>query len=208
MFDWLDQISSSDWYPLLIFAVALADAVVPLVPSETAVIIGGVAAGLGTQRIGMVIAAGAFGAWLGDNLAYILGRRAGPFLQRTLFSGKRRRRLEWAEEKLQARGAMLLVTARFIPGGRTAVTLTSGITHQPRLRFAAATLVAAVLWAAYGALLGLVGGHVFASHHTVAFVVAMAAALGLNVGLEMLRKRRRPVIEDGDGPNPVTTPAG
>lgn len=200
MLDWLDQISSSEWYPVLILVVALADAVIPVVPSETVVIIGGVAAGLGTQRLGWVIGAGAAGAWLGDNLAYSLGRRAGPFLQQRVFVGKRQRRLEWAQEKLEARGAMLLVTARFVPGGRTAVTVTSGITHQPRLRFLVATLAAAVLWAAYGAILGFAGGHVFASHHTVAFLVAMAAALGLNLLLELVRKRRRPTVDEGEAP--------
>ena len=88
---------------------------IPLVPSETMVIIGGVAAGSGDQFLGFVILAGALGAFAGDNLAYQLGRSCEDWLQRTVFrteSGKQK--LEWATRQLDIRGGMLLVTARFI----------------------------------------------------------------------------------------------
>ena len=61
---------------------------------------------------------------------------------------------------------MLLVTARFIPGGRTTLTLASGLTHQPRNWFAGWIAVAAILWATYGALLGYFGGKAFEDNHT------------------------------------------
>jgi membrane protein DedA with SNARE-associated domain len=65
--DWLDQISSHWWFLLVIFAIAYLDSVIPIVPSETCVIIGGVAASQGTQNIFLVIAFAAVGAFLGDN---------------------------------------------------------------------------------------------------------------------------------------------
>ena len=43
----------------------------------------------------------------------------------------------------------ILVVCRFIPGGRTAVTLSCGLIGYPRRRFVAATAVAAVVWALY-----------------------------------------------------------
>ena len=56
--------------------IALLDSVIPIVPSETAVIIGGVAAGAGNAepRAGHP-APGRVGAFLGDNIAYLIGRR-------------------------------------------------------------------------------------------------------------------------------------
>ena len=73
--DWLKDISAPWWFLLIIFAIAFLDSVIPIVPSETTVIIGGVAAGAGDQPLLLVIAAGAVGAFLGDNTAYLLGAR-------------------------------------------------------------------------------------------------------------------------------------
>ncbi len=74
--DWLDEFSSNWWFLLVIFAVALLDSVIPVVPSETTVIIGGVAAGQGNQSIAMVIFAGAFGAFLGIVVGLLFGLAA------------------------------------------------------------------------------------------------------------------------------------
>ena len=66
----------------MILVVAFLDSVIPIVPSETAVIIGGVAAGAGDQNLLLVILAGALGAFLGDNTAYLIGRRFAPWFER------------------------------------------------------------------------------------------------------------------------------
>ena len=73
--DWLAEFSANWWFLLIIFAVAFLDSVIPIVPSETMVIIGGVAAGQGEQSLLLVIVAGATGAFLGDNTAYLIGAR-------------------------------------------------------------------------------------------------------------------------------------
>ena len=59
--DWLADFSANWWFVLIIFAMAFLDSVIPIVPSETMVIIGGVAAGQGEQRLWLVIVAGAAG---------------------------------------------------------------------------------------------------------------------------------------------------
>jgi membrane-associated protein len=188
---WLKTFSDSPWLPLVIFSVALLDSVVPIVPGETMVIIGGVAAGTGDQNLAVVIAAGAVGAFIGDNIAYVLGRRASGFLRRTLFRGdKGHERLAWAEEQLRVRGGLLLITARFIPGGRTLVTVSSGITHRPRRWFMTFAGLAAVIWATYAASLGYFGGKAFEDDHTKAFLVAFAGALSVTGIIELARWRR------------------
>ncbi|MGD9751783.1 MAG: DedA family protein [Acidimicrobiia bacterium] len=199
LFDRLADFSGSPWFLLIVFVIAFLDSVIPVVPSETLVIIGGVAAGQGDQVLPMVIACGAFGAFLGDNAAYQLGVSAEGFLRRTLFRGdKGAKRLDWASRQLETRGGLLLLTARFIPGGRTAITVSSGVTRQPRRRFALYDLLACAIWATYAGTLGFFGGKTFADNHTLAFIVAFAAALSVSGVIELVRhlrnKRRTPAV--------------
>lgn len=185
---WLDRISSHWWFLGIVLLIAFLDSVVPIVPSETCVIIGGVAAGMGHYPLWLVIPAGAIGAFLGDNLAYELGHRAGPwFERRAARKAKTRVRLEWTKRQIVERGGPLLITARFIPGGRTLLTLSCGITGQRRAWFAGWVAIAATLWATYASLLGFVGGKTFQDNHTKAFVLAFGAALGVTALIEGVR---------------------
>ena len=189
--DWLDKVSDHWWFLLVILAIAFLDSVVPVVPSETAVIMGGVAAGAGNQNLALVIVCGAAGAFLGDNFAYIIGSRFKPRIDRRAATRpKLAKRLDWARNQIRARGGPLLVTARFIPGGRTALTLTSGITHQPHRWFASWIGLAAVVWASYAGGLGFIFGNRFKDNHTAAFLLAFGAALSITVIIEVVRHYR------------------
>lgn len=190
VFDWLKDFSDSSWLPLIIFVIALLDSVIPVVPSETMVIVGGVAAGSENpqQSLPIIILVAALGAFTGDNLAYQLGRSSEGFLRRTLFRGEKgAKRMLWASEQLDKRGGMLLITARFIPGGRTVVTVMSGATRRPRRWFMTYIAIAAAIWATYAATLGYAGGKQFEDDHTKAFVVAFAMALSVTVMIELMR---------------------
>lgn len=189
--DWLSDFSANWWFLLIIGVIAFLDSVIPIVPSETMVIIGGVAAGQGDQALLLVIATGALGAFLGDNAAYVIGDRMSGFIQRQAQRRpKWQTRLVWAGEQIRVRGGLLLVTARFIPGGRTALTVSSGVTHQPRRWFVGWISIAVVIWATYAALLGFIGGKAFEDNHTLAFLVAFGAALSITVLIEAVRHLR------------------
>ena len=192
LFGRLDALSGHWWFLAVIALIAYLDSVIPVVPSETCVIIGGVAAGIGRYPVLAVIATGAVGAFLGDTTAYALGHRAGPWLERrAVHKPKTKARMEWAKAQIHERGGMLLITARFIPGGRTALTLSSGITRQPRSWFFGWVAGAVVIWASYAALLGYVGGRAFADDHTRAFLVAFAGAVTLTLLIEVARYVRK-----------------
>jgi membrane protein DedA with SNARE-associated domain len=189
--NWLADFSSNWYFLAIIFGVAFFDSIVPIVPSETMVIIGGVAAGRGDQWLLAVIAAGAVGAFLGDNTAYVIGDWMSGFIQRRAAARpKLQTRLDWASEQIRTRGGLLLITARFIPGGRTALTVTSGITNQPRRWFMGWVALAVVIWASYAALLGYIGGQAFEDNHTLAFIVAFGAALAMTGLIELVRHVR------------------
>lgn len=188
LLNWLESATSSPWFYLAIFAIALFDSVIPAVPSETTMILGGIAAGQGELFIALVIVLGALGAFCGDNLAYQLGLRASDFLKRRLFSTEKgEKRLAAASAQIEKRGGPLLITARFIPGGRTAMTASSGITKQPLDWFLKWDAIAAVLWASYAGGLGYIFGETFEDDHTKAFYWAFGAALGVTALIEIVR---------------------
>ena len=189
--DWLAEFSSHWWFLLIIFAVAFLDSVIPIVPGETMVIIGGVAAGQGEQSLLLVIVAGASGAFLGDNTAYLIGSGLSGFIERQAAKRiKWQARLDWAAQQIRLRGGLLLITARFIPGGRSVLTISSGITHQPRAWFMGWIALAAAIWATYAAALGYFGGKAFEDDHTKAFLVAFSAAIGMTIVVEVIRHFR------------------
>ncbi len=186
--DTLEEFSANWWFVLVIFVIALLDSVLPIVPGETMVIVGGVAAGQDTQTLWVVIFCGAFGAFLGDNLAYVLGRRysdrVNAWADRSV---TRRARLDAADRQIKIRGGMLLLTARFIPGGRTILTISSGLTRQSWRWFAIWVAIATTLWATYAASLGFFFGQAFEDNSTLAFWLAFAAALTLTGLVELVR---------------------
>ena len=188
----LDKIAGNWWFLFVILGIAFLDSVIPIVPSETAVILGGLAAyDHGVDRLALVILAGAVGAFLGDNFAYVLGHRFSPRVEK--FASTRPKlssRLDWARTQIRTRGGPLLITARFIPGGRTALTITSGLTHQPRRWFASWIGLAAVIWASYAALLGYIGKDRFKDNHTAAFLFAFGAAVSITIVIEVVRHVR------------------
>ncbi|MBJ7505398.1 MAG: DedA family protein [Ilumatobacteraceae bacterium] len=187
-FDWLKDFSSSPWFYVIIFVVAVVDSVLPIVPSETLVIIGGVSAGLGNLWIPLVIVVAAAGAFIGDNMSYFIGREASDWvMRRQTRTEKGTRRMAAIVEQVHERGGLLLITARFIPGGRTALTLSCGVTKQPRRWFVGWAAVAAVIWGNYAALLGFIGGKSFEDNHTLAFVIAFASAFSMTAVIELVR---------------------
>jgi len=209
VFSWITDITdtlgdwSANWWFLgAVFAIAFFDSIIPIVPSETTVIIAGVAVAVGEApySLWMVIVCGAVGAFLGDNTAYLIGRGfADRFALRASRKPKFAARMQWASDQIRERGGLLLITARFIPGGRTVLTLSSGITRQPRLWFVGWVAIACTIWATYAAGLARLIGEPFKDNHTLAFWVAFGTALSVNVVIEVVRhvraKRRVHAIE-------------
>ena len=187
-FEWLKESSASPWFYLIIFAVAVFDSILPIVPSETLVIIGGVSAGSGSLSIALVIVCAASGAFIGDNLSYLIGREASDWvIKRRTRTERGAKQMANIVEQIHDRGGMLLITARFIPGGRTLLTLSCGVTRQPRKWFIGWAVVAASVWSLYASLLGFIGGKSFADNHTKAFLIAFAGAFGVTIIVEVFR---------------------
>jgi membrane-associated protein len=191
-------VSGSPWTYAFLFAVAALDVILPFVPSETSVILAGVLASSGDLILWLVIVCAAAGAILGDNTAYVIGRTAGHRLVDRFFKGDRRKTITWAEKQVQDRGGYLILIGRFIPGGRTAVTLACGLLEMRWNRFIRFDLAAGVLWALYASLLGYFGGKAFEESPFKGFLVAFAVALAITGGVELYRwLKRRGVLARG-----------
>ena len=196
MFDTFTKLvaDSSEWAYVIIFLFAYLDVLVPIVPSETAVITAGVVAADGDLSLALIIPLAAAGAFLGDNTAYLIGRRFGTRATERFFRSERaRRRIAWADEQLQERGGELIMVGRFIPGGRTAVALSSGTLRYPWRRFIMFDAAAALVWASYAALIGYYGGQTFEGLWGLALALAIAFAVvgGIELIRWLLRRRRQ-----------------
>lgn len=197
MFDQFTRLiaDASGWAYAIVFVFAMLDVLVPVVPSEASVITAGVAAASGSLYLPLIIAAAGSGAFLGDNGAYLIGRRFGARAKQRFFRGEKgQKTIDWAERQLTVRGGELIAVARFIPGGRTAVTLTAGSSLFPWRRFAVFDAIAALIWASYASLLGYFGGRVFENAAWKGLLLALGVAFAVAAGVEVVRwllKRRR-----------------
>lgn len=202
MFDWLTQEvgQSAVTYPI-VFVAASTDVLFPLIPSETIVITASVLAAQGELVIWLIVPLVAVGAFLGDNLCYLLGRRIGDPVADRLFKGEKgQARLTWAEQALRRRGAILIGVGRFIPGGRTATTFAAGTLEMPYRQFAVADAFAAALWAFYVSMLGYLGGETFEDNLWLplgsSFACAMAVGLSFEAWRRLQRRRGKDVLGD------------
>jgi membrane-associated protein len=196
MFESLTEyVSGSPWTYAFLFAIAALDVIIPLVPSETSVILAGVLASTGDLELVLVILFAAGGAILGDNTAYWIGRKTGHRIVDRWFKGERRKQVDWAHKQVQERGGYLIVIGRFIPGGRTAVTLSCGMLEMPWRRFISFDVAAGLVWGTYAAMLGYVGGSTFEEDPLKGFILAFVVALAVAGVIEAYRwwKRRRAV---------------
>jgi len=205
----LDAAVTSPWFYLAVFAAAAIDGFFPVVPGESMVITGGVYAAAGEPELAPVIALAALGAFLGDHVSYLLGRGPGGRLlagtgprapggaavrsagrSAGRVRARREAALAWARRTVDRRGGLILVVARYVPGGRTAVTVTMGAVRWPLRSFTPFAALAAVTWALYGGLLGFAGGAAFEHDPIRGVALGVGLAVTLTVVVESVRCAR------------------
>jgi membrane-associated protein len=185
----VDLASGSAWTYALVFAVAALDVLLPILPSESLLVAAAALSASGRLNVAAVALAGAAGALLGDNIAFLCGRLLDTRVHRWLdASPRRRKRLRWAEHQLDRRGGVIIVGSRFIPGGRTATMLAAGMLEMPWRRFVAFDLLAAVIWALYGTAIGYFGGTAFEDQPLIGVAVALGLALVAGLAVELGRR--------------------
>jgi membrane-associated protein len=201
--DFILAAAGQPWVLFLVFACCVIDGFFPPIPSESVVV--GLAAVAATADVpnpvflAMTAAAGAF---LGDNLAYLIGRGTGTRRWAWMRGPRMQRAFRWAGRELRKRPASLILVARFVPIGRVAVNLTAGATHYPRPRFMALTVLSAVLWAGYSVAIGLFFGQWFEENHLLGAIVAIICAIVLGILVDLTISRLRGKLPEDAGPVP------
>lgn len=202
--DWVgltESLASSSWLYLILMSVSLLDSFLPLIPSEPVIILAGVFAATGLTNLGLVIAATALGAFLGDQIPYALGRRLSGAVERRLPPGSKRRAThDWISRHLHTRGGFILMSTRFIPVGRYLVTITSGTVRYGYRSYVLFTFIGGTAWGAYTVMTGYVGGVLFQDNALLAFAVGVGLAVAVSGVIELIRRagiRRNGVPGEG-----------
>lgn len=179
----------SPWIYLALLTIAALDAFFPVVPSETLVISAGVfAATSADPNLLLVILASAAGAFVGDHISYFIGKYGGARLvDRAGAESRSRKAFNWAARTLYKRGGLILVIARYIPGGRTATTLTCGTVGYPLKKFTFFEAIAALSWGTYAAAIGYLGGQAFEDEPLLGLATGLSIAIGITVAVELVR---------------------
>ena len=182
----------SPWIYVALFAFAAIDAFLPLVPSESLVISAGVFAASGSEPdLIPIILAAAAGAFLGDHISYFIGRTAGKkLMERAQPGSKKQKAFRQAHKLIEDRGGVILIVCRYIPGARTAITLTAGAVRYELRKFSFFDAIAALSWAIYSAMVGYIGGEAFEEEPLKGLGLGLGIALGVSALIELIRHIR------------------
>ncbi|MEV0615140.1 VTT domain-containing protein [Nonomuraea sp. NPDC050404] len=192
LLDLVRDLMQSPWIYVILFVVTALDAVLPLVPSESVVIVVGAYAAGGEPHLIAAIAAIALGALAGDYVSYWIGRTIGAGMYRRMKPGTRRRAaMDRAAQALERRGGVILILTRFLPGLRNVTTLTAGAVGFPQRPFVFYKALAALVSAPIGILLGYLGGLAAQDNPIMGVAIGLGLAIVISLVLEKLRARNR-----------------
>jgi membrane protein DedA with SNARE-associated domain len=185
--------------PLLVYvallAVVAAESSGLPVPGETSLI---AAAILASQHQGLsieiVIAVAALGAIVGDNIGYVLGRRAGRHLltRKGRWMERRHRFLAQGEAFFEKHGSRAVFLARWVPGLRVVGSWLAGANHMRWRTFLLWNALGGIAWATSIGLAAYALGNVAATIIRDFGIVGLAAVvLGVVVAFAAHRRRAR-----------------
>ncbi|MCT1363887.1 MULTISPECIES: VTT domain-containing protein [unclassified Microbacterium] len=190
--DLILQAIASPWLYAVLFAVTVIDGFFPPVPSETVLVAAAaVAASTGDGNILLLGAVAALGAAIGDNIAFLIGRRLGT----TRFAWMRRPRVAaafaYAQHALDRRSATLILGARYIPIGRVAVNMSAGALGFPWRRFLPLSLIAGVSWSVFSLAIGLLAGAWLHDQPVLSAAIGVVIALIVGIVIDRIAALRR-----------------
>ncbi len=175
---WIIELIARGGYWGIAFLMALEN-IIPPIPSELIMGLGGVLVARGTMHFWPLLIAGTIGTTLGNYMWFVIGDRIGyerlhPFVERW----ERWLTLDWHSVErcgdfLRKYGQWVVFVLRFSPLFRTMISLPAGMAHMGHARFLAFTFAGAAIW---NTLLILAG-------HWLAGVMADAARWIVWVGV-------------------------
>jgi membrane protein DedA with SNARE-associated domain/membrane-associated phospholipid phosphatase len=178
LLDWISR------HPLaagaVIFLVAFGDALLFIgvaIPATPLLFAVGTLVGLGHIDGTYAVVCAALGAFCGDGVSYVAGRRYGDSLKTRWPFANNPQWLERGDAAFRRHGMKSLVIGRFVGAIRPFIPAIAGMVRMPAQKYALATGVAALLWA----LAFLAPGWLFGA--SLDLVAAVAGRLAIVIGL-------------------------
>ena len=133
-----------------LFAIVFAESgllVGFFLPGDSLLFTAGLLASEGTLNLPLIMVGCAFFAIAGDQVGYMIGRRAGPALFRRPDSRFfHKKNAERAREYFAKNGPKTIILARFIPVIRTFAPVVAGVGHMDYRKFVTYNVVGGILW--------------------------------------------------------------
>ncbi len=159
--DWYNHALQTGGYGAVVLLMTMESSFLPL-PSEVIIPPAAHLADIGQLKLSFagIVAAGAFGSWLGATIMYWVARTAGrPLVLKygrlVLFPPEK---LEKAERWMSHYGAMGVFVARLLPGARQLVGIPAGIAKMSYLQFSIFTILGATIWCSVLCYVGVKAG--------------------------------------------------
>jgi membrane protein DedA with SNARE-associated domain len=191
----LNSLLATYGYLAVLLLVAVESTGIP-VPGETMLITAAMYAGTSHRlQAGLVVAAAAIGAVLGDNLGFMIGREGGHRLLRRYGRYVRldERKLRVSEHLFYRHGGKVVFFGRFVALLRIWAAFLAGANRMPWGRFLLFNAAGGILWALIYGLGGYGLGNTMAGLGGMAtlFGMALTGVIGLALAVAMRRHERR-----------------
>lgn len=187
MEEWVLALAASPWVFVATYLLCMIDGFFPPVPSESVVIaLAVLSSSSGAPNLVILAVVAALGAFCGDQIAYVIGRKIDLPNSRLSRTRRGARAIEVATRTLTKRGALYIFAARYVPIGRVAVNMTAGSIRYDRRHFLTLTSLSALVWSVYSIALGLSASAWFDEHPLVAMIVGIVLGVVIGAAVEWL----------------------
>jgi membrane-associated protein len=194
-----------------LFAIVFAESgllVGFFLPGDSLLFTAGLLASQGTLNLPLVMVGCALSAIVGDQVGYMIGRKAGPAIFRRpdskLFHKKN---VDRAKAYFDKNGPKTIILARFIPVIRTFTPVIAGVGQMDYRRFVTFNVVGGVLWGCGVTVAGYTLGESIPDidRWLLPIILTISAVSFIPVFLELFKMRRQSqadrvvVAEQGEG---------
>lgn len=198
MLEFLESFFADYGYAAVFTVLIICGFGIPI-PEDVTLVAGGVISGLGQTNVHIMVAVGLAGVLVGDGLMFMAGRLWGERILRVRFIARimTPKRYNQVQLKFQRYGNRVLFVARFLPGLRTPIFLTAGISRKVSVwQFLAmdglAALISVPVWVYLGAYSAENREWLMQQVHHFQYVLFAAIALVASyIGYRIWKRRTR-----------------
>jgi membrane-associated protein len=159
-------------------------------PGDSLLVTAGILSAAGLLDIRLLILCSCAAAIIGDQVGYLIGRRAGKALIQRY--SRFRNHLERAHAFYEKYGSKTIVIARFVPIVRTFVPAVAGAAEMNYQRFVTYNILGGLLWVLSTTLLGFIFGRTIPNiEQNLHLVIAIVVFLSLLPAIIEWRKHRK-----------------